>query len=47
MTVFAERCGLRDAARDQALRRFEEQLAELELSMVRFAWCDLHGVTRG
>jgi len=46
MTVFAERCGLRDAARDQALRRFEEQLAELELSMVRFAWCDLHGVTR-
>ena len=37
MTVFAERCGLRDAARDQALRRFEEQLDELELSMVRFA----------
>ena len=46
MTGFARRCGLHDGARDQALRRFDEQLAELELSLVRFAWCDLHGVTR-
>ncbi|MBP8306926.1 MAG: glutamine synthetase [Burkholderiaceae bacterium] len=43
---FAQRCGLHDAGRDQALARFAEQLSELELSMVRFAWCDLHGVTR-
>jgi hypothetical protein len=34
---FAQRCGLHDAGRDQALARFAEQLSELELSMVRFA----------
>lgn len=45
MMTFAQRCGLQNAAREQALARFREQLATLDLDLVRFAWCDLHGVT--
>ncbi len=47
MTAFAERCGIHDAAREQAVARIT-RLAEAQgLELVRFAWCDLHGVLRG
>lgn len=45
MTSFARRCGIHDAARDAALSRAALLASGLEL--VRFAWCDVHGVTRG
>jgi glutamine synthetase len=44
---FAERCGVHDAARERAL---EEAAARIEadgIELVRFAWCDVHGVVRG
>lgn len=47
MSSFAERCGVHDAAREQAVTRIA-RLAEAQgLELVRFAWCDLHGVLRG
>jgi glutamine synthetase len=45
VSSFAERCGLHDAAREQALQDLLARARGLEL--VRFAWCDLHGVLRG
>jgi glutamine synthetase len=47
MSSFAERCGLHDAAREQALGRAAKLIDATGLELVRFAWCDLHGVTRG
>ncbi|MBC7435785.1 MAG: glutamine synthetase [Bdellovibrionales bacterium] len=47
MTSFAERCGIHDAARQQALSRAARLIESSGLELVRFAWCDLHGVTRG
>jgi glutamine synthetase len=47
MSSFAERCGLHDAAREQAWRRAAKLIDATGLELVRFAWCDLHGVTRG
>ncbi|MBI2768417.1 MAG: glutamine synthetase [Burkholderiales bacterium] len=47
MTSFAQRCGVHDAARQQALEHTEKLIAASGLELVRFAWCDLHGVTRG
>ena len=47
MSSFAERCGVHDAAREQALRRVARLLEAQGLELVRFAWCDLHGVLRG
>ncbi|MEP6823893.1 MAG: glutamine synthetase, partial [Ramlibacter sp.] len=47
MTSFAERCGIHDAAREQALQRTSALIAATGLELVRFAWCDVHGVTRG
>jgi glutamine synthetase len=47
MSSFAQRCGIHDAAREQALRRTTRLIDESGLELVRFAWCDLHGVTRG
>ncbi len=44
---FAERCGIHDAAREQALQRTAGVIASQGLELVRFAWCDLHGVLRG
>ncbi|AEG92889.1 glutamine synthetase family protein [Ramlibacter tataouinensis] len=44
---FAQRCGIHDAAREDALQRAEQAIAAGGLELVRFAWCDLHGVTRG
>src|SRR5689334_1796188 len=47
MSSFAAQCGVHDAARQaaqaEALRRIEAGGLEL----VRFAWCDLHGMLRG
>lgn len=47
MTSFAQRCGAADAAREAALRRASVLIGEAGLELVRFVWCDLHGVTRG
>lgn len=47
MASFAERCGIHDAARQQALERVSRQISASGLELVRFVWCDLHGVTRG
>lgn len=44
---FAERCGIHDAARAQGLARMAQQIEAHGLELVRFVWCDLHGVTRG
>jgi glutamine synthetase len=40
-------CGIHDAAREQAVERVGRRLAEQAFELVRFAWCDLHGVLRG
>lgn len=47
MTSFAHRCGLHDAAREQALRQVANTIEASGLELVRFAWCDAHGVLRG
>ncbi len=47
MTTFAQRCGIHDERREQALRRTARTIDATGLELVRFAWCDLHGVTRG
>jgi glutamine synthetase len=47
MTSFAQRCGIHDAQREQALRRTTRLIDAAGLELVRFVWCDLHGVTRG
>jgi glutamine synthetase len=47
VTSFAERCGLHDAAREQAVARVARQVEAQGLELVRFGWCDLHGVVRG
>lgn len=44
---FAERCGVHDAAREQSLQRAARLIEAQGLELVRFAWCDLHGVLRG
>lgn len=45
MTSFAHRCGIHNDARAAALAR--AKLLAQNLELVRFAWCDVHGVTRG
>ncbi len=47
MTGFATRCGIHDAARQAALERAAHLIDSTGLELVRFAWCDVHGVTRG
>ena len=47
MSSFAQRCGLHDADRDQAVHRTTKLIDAAGLELVRVAWCDLHGVTRG
>lgn len=47
MTTFAQRCGIHDAAREEALRATVAQIESSGLELVRFAWCDPHGVLRG
>lgn len=45
--TFAERCGVHDAAREAALQAAAARIEAEGLELVRFVWCDLHGVTRG
>jgi glutamine synthetase len=47
MTTFAQRCGIHDAQREQALLQTAKLIQASGLELVRFAWCDLHGVIRG
>jgi glutamine synthetase len=47
VTGFAQRCGIHDAAREQAVQQLGRLVAERGVELVRFAWCDLHGVLRG
>lgn len=47
MSSFTERCGVHDAAREQALQQVAHLIEARGLELVRFAWCDLHGVLRG
>ena len=47
MTTFAQRCGIHDGEREQALHRTARMIEASGLELVRFAWCDLHGMTRG
>jgi glutamine synthetase len=46
MSTFAQRCGIHDARRELAMRRTRDLIDSAGLELVRFAWCDLHGVTR-
>ncbi len=45
--TFAQRCGIHDAAREEAWRRTARLIEASGVELVRFSWCDLHGVTRG
>ncbi|MBC5768622.1 glutamine synthetase family protein [Ramlibacter albus] len=47
MTSFAEQCRIHDAAREEALARTVRIIKAANLELVRFVWCDLHGVLRG
>ncbi len=47
MTGFAVRCGLHDAAREEAVARTTRQVEASGLELVRIGWCDLHGFVRG
>ncbi len=44
---FAARCGIHDAAREQAVCQTADVITASGTELVRFVWCDLHGVTRG
>ena len=45
--LFAQRCGVHDAARELALEECAHRIAADGLELVRFSWCDLHGALRG
>ena len=45
--TFAERCGLHDAARQRAIDHTQTLIEAHGTELVRFAWCDLHGMLRG
>ncbi|MDH4135004.1 MAG: glutamine synthetase, partial [Gammaproteobacteria bacterium] len=47
MSSFSERCGIHTPEREAALQRTAKLIAASGLELVRFAWCDLHGVVRG
>lgn len=47
MSSFAQRCGVHDAGREQAVQQASRLIEAAGLELVRFAWCDLHGVLRG
>ena len=47
MTGFAQQCGVHDAARQSALARTAKLIEASGVELVRFAWCDLHGMLRG
>ena len=47
MSSFAQRCGVHDAARAEAVTRVARLIEAQGLELVRFSWCDLHGMLRG
>ena len=47
MTSFAERCGMQDPARAACIGQLEQRIVASGVEMVRFAWCDQHGMLRG
>jgi glutamine synthetase len=47
VSAFADRCGIHDAAREASLQRVSRFVQAQGLELVRFAWCDVHGVQRG
>ncbi len=47
MTSLAEQCGIHDPARQSALERTAKLITASGVELVRFAWCDLHGMLRG
>ncbi len=47
MASFATRCGIHDASRDAACARTASLIEASGIDLVRFGWCDLHGVLRG
>lgn len=47
MSSFARRCGVHDEARAAAAEATLRRIEAAGLDLVRIAWCDLHGVTRG
>ncbi len=46
MTNFAQNCGMHNAARQSALERTAKLIDASGVELVRFAWCDLHGMLR-
>ena len=44
---FAQRCGIHNAARQAALTRTARLIEASGVELVRFAWCDIHGMLRG
>jgi glutamine synthetase len=44
---FAETCGIHDDAREAAAHHTARLIEASGLELVRFGWCDLHGVLRG
>ncbi len=47
MATFAQQCGIHDAARQAAVAQTAALIEASGLELVRFAWCDLHGMLRG
>ncbi len=47
MKSFAEVCGIHDEAREAASLHTARLIEASGLELVRFGWCDLHGVLRG
>ena len=47
MNHFAQRCGADDAARQAAMAQTLRLIDATGIELVRFAWCDLHGMLRG
>lgn len=44
---FAARCGVHDAAREQAVQQTVQRIRDNGIDLVRFVWCDAHGALRG
>ena len=47
MTSFAQQCGQYDDARQAAMAQTARHIDASGVELVRFAWCDLHGMLRG
>lgn len=47
MSGFAARCGLDDEKRRHGVAQVTRLIESAGIELVRFVWCDVHGVTRG